>query len=76
VTAQEKQRRFGRDSRLRAWTVAHPLRFGASSGAIMAAVFAIGSLPWKHGAFRALASAAAFGVVWAVVFGLATKATP
>jgi hypothetical protein len=69
------RRMFGRDSRLHAWAVAHPLRFGAASGVIIAALFAIAALGSTDGALRTLAGAAAVGVVFAAVFALATMTT-
>jgi hypothetical protein len=67
---------LGRDSRLHAWAVAHPLRFGLASGAVIAALFAIVGLSSADGPLRVLLGAVAIGVVFAVVFGLAAKTAP
>jgi hypothetical protein len=67
---------LGRDSRLHAWTVAHPLRFGFAGGALVAVAVTIANLPWAQGVVRGLAVAVAVGGVSGAVFALMTKATP
>ena len=67
---------FSRDSRLHASALAHPLRFGAASGAIVAALFAIAGLTSAQDVVRTMVGAAVIATVCAAVFSFATKATP
>jgi hypothetical protein len=71
------RRMFGRDSRLHAWTMAHPVRFGVGSGALLAVVLFMNLGTWS---FRhPVRAAVGFPVTWAVfagVFWLMTKARP
>ncbi len=65
---------FGRDSRVHAWALAHPIRFGMAVAALMALVLAASLSGWTlHHPLKGAIGTLAAGAILGVVFGLGAR---
>jgi hypothetical protein len=68
---------FGRNSRFRWWSLAHPVRFAALGGVLLALLLFISLGTWTlHHPLRVAMGFPFIWATWGLIFWLMTKAKP